>query len=232
MPSTSGIPTRLMTLERRRRRMMMTTVWRGRRSPLSGMRSCLPHCSTPRPTGWPAQRGSRGLPRSGESQTSQTLFTPETRVIIPAGLASGLSCHMRSCARPGCPWPWDEPLLKCPVLVLGCQGAGLAQRGPYMALKSVMWISSWISSVTTCWMSCTSHVAPLQGSPDVHFVPLQGRDCGSDSWPKTSCAVIGRAGLNPELIGSSLEPSRCYCIPVCLFPWVLSWSLCLYFWHK
>lgn len=67
-------------------------------------------------------------------------------------------------------------------------------------------------------MSCASHVAAPQGSPDVHFAPLQGRDCGSDSWPKTSRVVIGRAGLNPELVGSSLEPSRCYRIAVRLFP--------------
>lgn len=67
-------------------------------------------------------------------------------------------------------------------------------------------------------MPFASHVAALQGRPDVHFVPLQGRDCGSDSWPKTSGAVIGKAGLNLDLAGSRLEASRCYCIPARLFP--------------
>lgn len=34
----SGIPIRLMMLEKRKRRMMMTIAWRGRRFPLSEMR--------------------------------------------------------------------------------------------------------------------------------------------------------------------------------------------------
>lgn len=119
-------------LGRRRRRNPRRQQSGGETFPLERMRSCLPQRSTPRPTGADLPEGAPGLPRSGASDLPNAFFTPKTRVTIPAGLASGLSCHMRSCARPGCPWPWDEPLLGWGS---GCWPG--TKRLLYVALKSV-----------------------------------------------------------------------------------------------